>query len=354
MSNQTGRSSSQRHPQSVLPIPETAAISELGFERWLERYFLGDHALIRAVRRSIVEAAAGDWPVLITGETGTGKDMVAQAIHAGSPRSPRDPHVVVVTSLGDTAWSILFGHRKGAYSGADHDHEGLFRQADGSTLILEDVSDVPLKIQPMLLRAVEHGVFRPLGRDKEERVSVRIISTTNAPLAQEVASRKFRADLYQRLSAYHITLPPLRSHPEDLDVLAPHLLSGASGTGLPPRGITPSALAALKNYPWPGNVRELENVLLRARVIFSGKIIEAEGVERLLGEETFRGRQVVRRAGRPPREIGREDLLRTLEEARGNKREAARRLGVSPATMYALLRRHHVEAGRFLERLERN
>ncbi len=322
--------------------PVSTAIAEHGFERWLASYFLGAHRQIQATRKGILLAAQEDMPVLITGETGTGKDMVAQAIHAGSRRGSEESHVLAVSGLGDTAWSILFGHRRGAFTGAETGHEGVFRQADGSTLILEDIVDLPLKVQPMLLRAIEFGVFRSLGDQRETAVDVRVISTTNIPLSGEVDARRFRADLYQRVSTLRITLPPLRNHLSDLDLLVPHFLARARGVHRPLKSVSGEAMKALKNYSWPRNVRELEHLLFRASVEVAGPVIEREDVERILHEDRNRpadspGKGTGRRVAIPI-----DELQRAIQEAGGNKRRAARALRIAPATLYALLRRHNV------------
>src|SRR6185369_6370160 len=159
------RNSDKAGPLYKVRPPQTEALSETlrvsgEYPTWLETYFLGRHPSIREVRASIVRAAAESWPVLITGETGTGKDMVARAIHAGSSRCRKIPEVVAVGGLGETAWSVLFGHRKGSFTGAVSQHDGVFQAAAGSSILLEDIGDLPAKVQPMLLRALEHGRFR--------------------------------------------------------------------------------------------------------------------------------------------------------------------------------------------------
>lgn len=306
------------------------------FALWLESYFLGRHPLIKQVRASVVRAAAEHWPVLITGETGTGKDMVARAIHAGGPRGRRAPEVVAVGGLGETAWSILFGHRKGSFTGAVEDHDGVFRSADGSSLLLEDIGDLPMRIQPLLLRALEHGVFRPLGMDREIHSDVRVIGTSNLYLEREVAEGKFRADLYQRLSVLRIDLPPLRDHLEDLDLYVPHFLAKAAAAHRPVRRMSPEAQKELFQWSWPRNIRELEHFLYRLSVDVDDEVIGPDDVRRALA--TNRPDTDRRRKGRKTPSMSRALLIRTLEETRGNKREAARRLKVSPGTLYSLMK----------------
>jgi DNA-binding NtrC family response regulator len=311
-----------------------------GFDRWLEAYYLGRHPLICSVRKSIAVAARETWPVLISGETGTGKDMAALAIHAGSRRNVKEPQVVAVGGLGETAWSVLFGHRKGAFTGAERDHEGVFRMADGSTVILEDVSEIPAKIQPMLLRAVEHGTFRPLGEEREVRADVRIVSTTNTSLAAEAERGRFRPDLYQRLSLLQIQVPPLRDHLEDLEIYVPHFMARAAGPGRDVKTISPEGMEVLYSYRWPRNVRELQHVLCRASVEAPGEIVTAKDLKTILGNSRLRPRPP--KAGRPAVQVDRDLVIQTLRDARGNKREAARRLGVAPGTFYRLVVRHRI------------
>jgi DNA-binding NtrC family response regulator len=323
--------------------PEHRATVSAGFEAWLEGYLLGEHPLIARARASILVAAREEWPVLITGETGTGKDMAAAAIHRGSRRRAKEPQVVAVGGLSETAWSVLFGHRKGAFTGSERDHAGVFRLAHDSTLILEDVTDLPLNIQPMLLRAIERGAFRPLGEDREAHADVRVISTTNIPLPGEVARGGFRGDLYQRLSVLQIGLPPLREHLEDLAIYVPHFLSRAATADRLPKAISADAMRVLERHSWPRNVRELEHVLYRASAEASGSQIRSADLEEILDEQGIvpeRSKQT--RPGRPLVTLGRDTVLRVLRESRGNKREAARKLGVAPGTLYRLVERYRI------------
>jgi DNA-binding NtrC family response regulator len=319
--------------------PLTRISSE--FPKWLESYFLGRHPAVRETRAAILRAAAESWPVLVTGETGTGKDMVARAIHHGSSRRDKLPEVVAVGGLGETSWSVLFGHRKGSFTGAVSDHDGVFRSANGSSILLEDVSDLPLRVQPMLLRAIEHGLFRPLGSDREIHSDVRVIATSNVHLDREVGNGRFRADLYQRLSVLTIELPPLRDHLEDLEVYVPFFLAKAAAAHRPAKRITTSALAALAEYAWPRNIRELEHFLYRVSVEVHGNEIGAEDIRRFLRKDLLPAPRP--RRPRPSRVLNRDAIVRTLRETNGNKREAARKLNVAPATLYSLIKRHRID-----------
>ncbi len=310
------------------------------FLQWLDRHILGRHPLMVQVRQSVARAAAEEWPVLITGETGTGKDLAIHAIHQGSRRRAKPLHVVTMGGLGDTAWSVLFGHRRGSFTGAVSDHPGLFSAADGSSLALEDVADMPLHIQPLLLRAIEYGAFRPLGALEESRSNVRVLTSSNVPLEQAVAEHRFRSDLFQRISVLRIHLPPLREHLEDLDSYVPHFLTRAHAEHRSAKQMSGSAMSALARYSWPRNVRELQGLIFRASVEVTASTIEGRDIERLIDRGSSEALPAARQ-GRPSM-LSREVLVQVLETSRGNKRETARRLGISPGTLYSLMRRHKI------------
>jgi len=333
------------------PVPASGHVAEAGgnesrapfhlgseFSRlpWLENHFQGQHPLLCEARAAALRAAQSDWPILITGETGTGKDLLAQGIHLLSSRGGKPAQVIAVSSLGETAWSVLFGHRKGSFTGAVGDHQGIFCVAGGTTIILEDVADLPLRVQPMLLRAVEHRIMRPLGSDSEVRSDFRIIATSNLPLEGEVAEGRFRADLFQRLSVLHIHLPPLREHLDDLRVYVPHFLEKAVPPDAAPKGISAAALRILEDHSWPRNIRELEHVLYRASVEATGDVIGEEDLKRIHPSLTGG------RPSRPSQSLSRATVIRALEQTKGNKREAARLLGVSPGTLYTLIKKHRI------------
>jgi len=336
------RNSDKAGPLYKVRPPQTEALSETlrvsgEYPTWLETYFLGRHPSIREVRASIVRAAAESRPVLITGETGTGKDMVARAIHAGSSRCRKIPEVVAVGGLGETAWSVLFGHRKGSFTGAVSQHDGVFQAAAGSSILLEDIGDLPAKVQPMLLRALEHGRFRPLGSDRECHSDVRVIATCNLHLDREVAAGRFRPDLYQRLSVLPIMIPPLRDHLEDLEVYVPHFLSKAAAAHRPVKGISKPAMDLLADHSWPRNVRQLEHCLYRASVEAPGIEIQVDDVHRILDRSEHAPPSS--RGAAPAGGLTREEVIRVIGETEGNKREAARRLGIAPGTLYRLMKK---------------
>jgi DNA-binding NtrC family response regulator len=222
-------------------------------------------------------AAVTDIAVLIRGETGTGKDLVAAAIHAASPRAEQ-PLVTAVLAAGpgELQKSALFGHVKGSFTGATSSQRGYFQEADKGTLFLDEVGDVSPDTQVALLRAVEKKVIRPLGAGHDVAADVRILSATNRDLERDVRAGRFREDLYYRLGGLFITMPPLRERPEDIPLLAAHFAGEFVGGGRPLPEFEPEAVQALAAYRWPGNVRELKNVVERAVLLSGGETIRAE------------------------------------------------------------------------------
>jgi len=227
---------------------------------------LGVSAAVNALRREIELVAASDLAVLITGETGVGKELVAHHIHARSRR--RDEALIHVNCAAlpiSIAESELFGHVAGAFTGASHDRAGKFEIADGGTLFLDEIGELSLELQPKLLRALQHGEIQRIGSDRAHRVDVRVIAATNRRLEDEIAAGRFRADLYHRLAAFPVHVPPLRERRDDISLLASHFADGmARRLGLAAVRFSDRAIASLDASDWPGNVRELENVVGRA------------------------------------------------------------------------------------------
>jgi two-component system, NtrC family, response regulator len=234
---------------------------------------VGNSLKMKACFSQIAQAAGSDASVLIHGETGTGKELVAWAIHSNSVRTNKNFVVVDCASLTETlVESMLFGHTKGAYTGADSAHDGLIRQADGGTLFLDEIGELPASIQKSFLRVLQEHRFRPLGASQESGSDFRLVAATNRNLDRMAQSSQFRSDLLYRIRSFQIDIPPLREHPEDIPELALHHMAQICDryhTDI--KGISPELLEMFKAYPWPGNVRELVNTLERIIAVAGGE-----------------------------------------------------------------------------------
>jgi two-component system response regulator HydG len=279
---------------------------------------------------------------LITGESGTGKELVARAIHRLSARSARPLVVCNCTTLTPTLVETeLFGHVRGAFTGADRDHKGLFEAADGSTIFLDEVGDLPMAAQVKLLRVLEEYEIRRVGCSEPTRIDVRVVAATNRDLTAMVAAGTFRDDLYFRLNVGSIHLAPLRQRPDDIEALARHfLVRWNQRLDRRVTGISAEAFATLRRHTWPGNVRELGNVIERAMVASDGNVILPEHLPPLLGAGTSCP------PAQPPaltlEAAEREQILRALDAAGGRRTAAARLLGLSRRTLYRKLDRHGI------------
>ena len=293
--------------------------------------------------------AQADGPVLITGESGTGKDLVARALHAESPRAKSAFLAVNCAGVpAELLESEFFGHAAGAFSGADQARPGLFREADGGTLFLDEIGEMPVALQAKLLRALQDGRIRPVGSDREVSVDVRLVAATNLDLSSKVAEGAFREDLYYRLEAFQLELPALRERGDDLELLAMRFLARFAAAGeRPARQLSERALAVIRAYRWPGNVRELRNAMERAVTFCDGEQVGPEH----LPERMRKQPPVPAAAGSDniPDALLEGDFLPSLNELRqryvryvlnrmdGNKRRAAALLGVGRRTLYRWL-----------------
>jgi DNA-binding NtrC family response regulator len=284
--------------------------------------------------------------VLLLGESGTGKELVARAVHEVSLRAAKPLVVVDCASLPETLFeSELFGHERGAFTGAHASKPGLVEAASGGTLFLDEVGDIPLLMQVKLLRLLENGTYRRVGSTELRRADVRLVSATHRDLDAMVAEGRFREDLYYRLSTFPIRLPALRERREDIPLLARSLLERVTPRQLQ---LARAALARLAAYDFPGNVRELRNVLERAALLTDGDTVEAAQVEQALavGRRLHAAPAAQPRAAWPPsapsgqplRDAERETLAAMLAEHRGSRAELARRLGISARSLYRKLR----------------
>jgi two-component system response regulator AtoC len=296
---------------------------------------------MRSVFESIERVAPTRSAVLITGETGTGKELVARAIHQRSAR--REQLFVPLNCAaipGELLESELFGHVKGAFSGAQADREGKFGAADGGTLFLDEIGDMDQRLQAKLLRALEEGVIEPVGSNRRRRVDVRVVSSTNRDLELAIRAGQFREDLFYRLNVFRIHLPPLRERGEELEPLADAFLRKfGRELGRPGLRLAAAARAALRNYAWPGNVRELRNLMERAAVLASGDELSESALEALLPAATGEAAADLD-LERALAETERRTILRALGAARDNKVEAAALLGIGERTLWTKLKKH--------------
>ncbi len=297
---------------------------------------LGESQIMRDIRGTISKVARSQAPVYISGESGSGKELVARLIHQQSPRNEK---AFIAINCGAIPHELMesefFGHKKGSFTGAHSDKEGLFQAADGGTLFLDEVADLPQSLQVKLLRAIQEKKIRPVGGQQEIPVDVRLLSATHQDLGKMVQEGKFRQDLYYRINVIDLNVPPLRERAEDIPQLAEHILSRlAESTNIttPPK-ISPAALALLKQYYFPGNVRELENILERALALYDGDNIKAEDINLPVGSETIPEAPQFN-----PAEVSLEDYLAEIEKkainnalikSRWNKTAAAKLLGLS-------------------------
>jgi DNA-binding NtrC family response regulator len=312
----------------------------------VEPVLAGTSAAIARVTAAAVRVAASDAAVLIEGETGTGKELVARLVHA---RSRRRLRAFVSHNAGATPDTLieseLFGHARGAFTGAMRDHPGLFAAADGGTLFLDEIADVSPLMQAKLLRVLQEGEFRRVGEAHARHVDVRLIAATNRPLENEVSAGRFRPDLFYRLHVVTIALPPLRERGEDVALLARHFATRfAREEERPPVELSAAAIDAFRRYAWPGNVRELENEIRRLTALHPGERVGvAELSERV--RSAFLTRSPGFRPGRPDlrgavEALERELIAERLVRFAGNKSRAARDLGLSRQGLAKKMRRY--------------
>lgn len=297
---------------------------------------VGEAEATSALRQMIARVAPSEATVLIRGESGTGKEVTARAVHAASARAEGPFVAVNCAAIAESLLeSELFGYRKGAFTGADSDREGLFEAARGGTLFLDEIGEAPLAVQAKLLRVLEERKINRVGDPKETAVDVRILTATNRPLEDSIANKTFREDLYYRLLVFPLDVPPLRVRTEDIALLATHFMHklGRRQSKLPARTIS-----RLRAYPWPGNVRELRNLIERAHIMAGPRDISDEHVMLNVGSSS---------AGSADEPVGKDldldnnarRLIRAaLDRSSGNKSQAAEMLGITRRTLYSRLK----------------
>ncbi len=298
------------------------------------RSIIGKSPRLLEVLETVRMAAPSDATILILGESGTGKELVADAIHALSRRAAGPLIKVNCAALPETLLeSELFGHEKGAFTGAVARREGRFALADGGTLFLDEIAEMSPALQAKVLRVIQDRSFERVGGRETLRVDVRLLVATNRDLEEEVRAGRFREDLYYRLNVIPVVLPSLRDRPEDIPLLAQHFLRRfAERNGKSLRGFTPRALEALTRYGWRGNIRELENLMERVAIMARGESVDWDDLpSNIRGEAPSAGSGVV--AGRSLRDLEKEAILRTLELTGGNRSEASRLLGIGRRTL---------------------
>ena len=309
-------------------------------ERLAGGRILGRSPAFLKVIHQVMQIAPVRSTVLITGESGVGKELIAEAIHHGSPR--RDKPLVKVNcgALPEgLIESELFGHEKGAFTGAHQQRKGRFELADTGTIFLDEVSEMPLNTQVKLLRVLQEGEFERVGGSKTLKVDVRVVAATNQNLEEMVAAGRFRKDLFYRLNVIHLEIPPLRARREDIPLLAQYFLDKfCLENNRPPMGFTPEAMQALQQYLWPGNVRELENVVERAVALCSGASVGSDDLPEELRQQSKVEDNIVIPVGASLEEIERLVIRQTLRKTGGDKEVTARILGIGLATLYRRLK----------------
>jgi transcriptional regulator with PAS, ATPase and Fis domain len=329
------------HLQSELANVERRLAEERRAKYTLSSLVGSSPALVE-MKRQARRAAQLDTTVLLAGETGTGKETLAHAIHAASPRAHQPFVAVNVAAIPETLLEAeFFGAAPGAYTGVDRKgRDGKFKLADGGTLFLDEVGDMPLGVQAKLLRVLQEQEIEPLGSNKVIQVNVRVITATSLDLAALVRQGKFRSDLYYRLNVLALRLLPLREHIGDLEAIAETLLEQITlRTGMPQRELSPSAVAALSAYHWPGNIRELRNVLEKAVLHSERTRLEAKDLASILpaAGDAPPGLQAIRPLTDAVAEAERTAIRAALTAAKGKKAAAAQLLGISRATLYEKL-----------------
>ena len=302
---------------------------------------IGNSNLIQNAVYLAKKVAPTDTPVLLTGETGTGKEVFAQAIHYNSARANQSFVALNCSAFSkDLLESELFGHKSGAFTGANKDKKGLVEEARGGTLFLDEIGEMPLDLQPKLLRLLENGTYLRVGDTKEQKANLRLIAATNRDLQQEIELKHFRSDLYYRIAVFSIELPSLRDRKKDIPKLAAHFLNIYSAkTNKTIKTISPEASEALINNPWKGNVRELKNVIERAVIMEDGQELHLESLPLDM--------QHCNSANNLPTfhlaTVERLHILKVLHYTNGNKTEAARLLDIGLATLYRKLEEYGIK-----------
>ncbi|WP_419784250.1 sigma-54-dependent transcriptional regulator [Maridesulfovibrio sp.] len=317
---------------------------------------LGQSPVMQQLKQSIGAVARTDYNVLIMGESGTGKELVAKMVRDLSSRAEKPYVTVNCTAIPDNLLeSELFGHIKGAFSGADSDREGLFMRADGGTILLDEIGDIPLETQAKLLRVLQEGEIRPVGSDRSKNIDVRVLASTNQDLPRRVAEKTFREDLYHRLNVLPLTLPPLKDRPGDIPLLARYFARKACfELGLPEKELDPAVVGHLSAQKWTGNVRELQNTMRKLAVFSAGKSITMLAVDMAAGKMPLE--TAADSTATLPFKDAKQQLVDSfsrsyisdiLTRTNGNISEAARNSGLSRVAVQKMLTRFNLDPATF-------
>jgi two-component system response regulator HydG len=323
--------------------------SDTGFSR-----IIGSSSAMKHVMETAKIAAPTDATILISGESGTGKELFAKAIHDHSTRNKNQLISLNCAALNETLLeSELFGHEKGAFTGADKKRDGLFLHADKGTIFLDEIGEIPLSMQVKLLRAIQEREIQRVGSDRPIRIDVRIIVATNKHLEQEMKDGRFREDLFYRLNVINIRIPSLKERTDDIPMLAQHFLTRYSQKNRKPfKGFTPVAMDAMIKHPWPGNVRELENTVERAVILSMGQYISEKDLPGTV-MENYRpnhdpANSLPELGGRSLDDIETMALTETLKQTGGNKTEAAKLLHITRTTLNNKIKKYHLDLDHIL------
>jgi two-component system response regulator HydG len=310
--------------------------------RFDRQNIIGRSDAMEKLMETIAQVAPSDATVLLTGESGTGKELIAGAIHFNSLRKDEPFVKINCAAITETLLeSELFGHERGSFTGAERRKEGKFRQADGGSIFLDEVSEMSLAMQVKLLRVLQEREIVRVGGDEVIKIDVRVIAATNRNLIEEVEKGNFREDLFYRLNVVSLNMPSLRERREDIPLLAQHFLAlFAEKNHKDIKGLTPQAMDGLLKYEWPGNIREVMNVIERAVVLSRAEYLDEEDLSLIIRNEP--ADQHINHGNMPLEDVERNTVLETLAAAAGNKSEAARRLGITRRTLHKKLKKYGV------------